>query len=152
MTLRLRPVTAALIAALALAPAAPALAWGEKEQNALAAVAVLGTLGALYYRSQMAPAPAPAPVTVPRQPPQFVSQPASIYQTPVAQAFNRYSFGERQRIQSRLSNWGYYRGGIDGAFGPATYAAVNAYARDGNQQNRLTSTTGAFALMDGLLF
>jgi len=39
-------------------------------------------------------------------------------QTATAQAFNSYSYQDRRTIQSRLAAWGYYGGGIDGAFAP----------------------------------
>ena len=151
-------LTLTLAAALAAAPLAPAHAWGEKEQNALLGIAALGTIGALYWKSQQARvAPAPAPVYAPAYAPApsrptVSSSGSSIYATPVASAFNSYSYGERQRIQSRLKGWGYYAGGVDAAFGPGTYSAISAYARDGNESQRLSTTAGAYALLDGLLF
>ena len=157
--IRSLPLTLALTAALAAAPLAPAHAWGEKEQNALLGLAALGTLGALYWKSQQArpaatPAPAPAYSPIPSAPRPAVSSSGqgSIHATPVAVAFNSYTPAERQRIQSRLKGWGYYRGGIDGAFGPGTYGAITSYARDGNETQRLATTAGAYALLDGLLF
>lgn len=152
--LRSLTLTATLAAALAAAPVAPAHAWGEKEQNALLGLAVAGTLGALYWKSQQAhrAQPAPAPVYAPAPRPAVSSSGGSIYATPVATAFNSYSYGERQRIQNRLKGWGYYTGGVDAAFGPGTYSAIAAYARDGNETQRLATSAGAYALLDGLLF
>lgn len=151
--LRSLTLTATLAAALAAAPVAPAHAWGEKEQNALLGLTVAGTLGALYWKSQQAKvAPAPAPVYPPAPRPSVSSSGSSIYATPVAQAFNSYTYPERQRIQNRLKGWGYYTGGVDAAFGPGTYAAITTYARDGNETQRLATTAGAYALLDGLLF
>lgn len=147
--LRSLTLTATLAAALAAAPVAPAHAWGEKEQNALLGLAVAGTLGALYLKSQQAK-PAPAPVYTPA--PTVSSSGGSIYATPVAAAFNSYTYPERQRIQNRLKGWGYYTGGVDAAFGPGTYSAIAAYARDGNETQRLATSAGAYALLDGLLF
>lgn len=154
--LRSLTLTATLAAALAAAPVAPAHAWGEKEQNALLGLAVAGTLGALYWKSQQARHAQPDPVYVPAQTytprPTVSSSGTSIYATPVASAFNSYTYGERQRIQNRLKGWGYYTGGVDAAFGPGTYSAIAAYARDGNETQRLATTAGAYALLDGLLF
>lgn len=154
LPMKSRMLTALLIAALAMPAASPALAWGKKEQRNLAALALLGTLGALYYannRDQFSPQPKPQPQPQPLPYPQPAPQ-ASIYQTPVAYAFQRYTYAERQRIQSRLAGWGYYRGGIDGSFGPGTYTAITSFARANNQTARLDSTTDAYALLDGLLF
>ena len=151
--LRSLTLTATLAAALAAAPVAPAHAWGEKEQNALLGLAVAGTLGALYWKSQQAKArPAPAPVYTPAPRSTVSSSGGSIYSTPVASAFNSYTYSERQRIQNRLKGWGYYNGGVDAAFGPGTYSAITAYARDGNETQRLATSAGAYALLDGLLF
>ena len=149
--LRSLTLTATLAAALAAAPVAPAHAWGEKEQNALLGLAVAGTLGALYLKSRQAQ-PAPAPVYTPAPAPTMSSSGGSIYATPVAAAFNSYTYPERQRIQNRLKGWGYYTGGVDAAFGPGTYSAIASYARDGNETQRLATTAGAYALLDGLLF
>lgn len=149
--LRSLTLTATLAAALAAAPVAPAHAWGEKEQNALLGLAVAGTLGALYLKSRQAQ-PAPAPVYTPAPTPTVSSSGSTIYATPVAAAFNSYTYPERQRIQSRLKGWGYYTGGVDAAFGPGTYSAIASYARDGNETQRLATTAGAYALLDGLLF
>ena len=55
-------------------------------------------------------------------------------------------------IQRRLSAYGYYNGGIDGSFGPGTYNAVVSYARDAGAGRNLSSTGGAYAVYDGLLF
>lgn len=168
----LLPVTAlktraiAAVTALSLAaslPAAPALAWGEKEQNFLAGVATAVVVGTIIndikhkerarrlqpvpvYRGQPAPPPvyAPAPVYAPGH--------VSIYATPAARAFQSYSPAERKAIQRRLATQGYYRSGIDGSFGPGTYSAVLAYARDSRMDANLQSTSGAYAVYDGLLF
>jgi peptidoglycan hydrolase-like protein with peptidoglycan-binding domain len=88
---------------------------------------------------RVAPAPAPAPR-------------GSIYRTPAAQAFNSYSHNERKAIQRSLRAYGYYSGGIDGAFGPGTYNAISAYARASGASGNLNTTGGAYALYDGLIF
>ena len=70
--------------------------------------------------------------------------------TAAAQAFNSYSSSERRLIQRRLSSYGYYRGGIDGSFGPGTYSAVVAYAQDEGES--LRSTASAFGVYDSLIY
>lgn len=96
------------------------------------------------------PAPVRPPVYAPQ--PVYVPAPVSIYQTPVARAFNSYSYYERQMIQRRLAAHGYYFGGIDAAFGPGTYNAVVAYARAARLSADLGSTAGAFGVYDSLLY
>ena len=76
----------------------------------------------------------------------------SIYTTHAARAFNSYSSTERRLIQRRLAYWGYYRGAVDGSFGPGTYSAVVAYARDNGYGRSLGSTAGAFGVYDGLIY
>ncbi len=140
---------------IAAVPATPALAWGEKEQGFVAGVATAviveellknrrARLGGPVYA-------APAPVYVEPQP--VYREPVhttSIYATPAGRAFQSYSLRERKAIQRNLRAWGYYRGGIDGSFGPGTYNAITAYARDEGQS--LKSTSAAYGVYDGLLF
>ncbi|AZL59924.1 antifreeze protein [Tabrizicola piscis] len=153
-------VKSTLIAAIAAAsiavPAAPALAWGEKEQGFVAGVATAVIVDELlknnrkaraYDRRYSAPVYA-EPRTVYTQP----KHTTSLYATPAARAFNSYSASERRAIQRNLRAWGYYHGGIDGAFGPGTYNAIQAYARDEGAAGNLRSTSGAFAVYDGLIF
>ncbi|MDM7933131.1 peptidoglycan-binding domain-containing protein [Tabrizicola sp.] len=143
----------AALAALSIAalPSAPAHAWGKKEQGFVAGVATAIIVDELLKQNRraraVAPAPAPAPVYVEPRPAH-----ASIHSTPAARAFNSYSASERKAIQRNLRAWGYYRGGIDGAFGPGTYNAITAYARDEGASASLSSTGGAFAVYDGLIF
>jgi hypothetical protein len=139
---------------IAAVPATPALAWGEKEQGFVAGVATAvivdellknrrARMGAPVY---VAPAPvySPAPVYVePRHT-------TSIYATPAARAFQSYSLSERKAIQRNLRAWGYYRGGIDGAFGPGTYNAITAYARD--EGISLSTTAKAYGAYDGMIY
>ena len=75
----------------------------------------------------------------------------SVYRTPTAQAFNSYPYAERIAIQRRLARQGYYRSGLDGAFGPGTYRAIAAFAEDNGRTDALRSRSGAFALLDRLL-
>ena len=141
----------AAIAALSVAavPATPALAWGKKEQGFVAGVATAIIIDELLKQNRRAaaqPLPAPVPVYVPPAPTY-----TSIYATPAARAFNTYSLAERKAIQRKLRAWGYYHGGIDGAFGPGTYNAVVAYARNSGSASSLSSTGGAYAIYDGLI-
>lgn len=76
----------------------------------------------------------------------------SVHSTIAGQAFNSYSTAERRAIQSRLRAFGYYTGGIDGAFGPGTYRAVVAYARDTGGERQLQSRAGTFGIYDGLIY
>ena len=142
-----------LIAALAAIsitalPAAPAKAWGDKEQGFLAGVVATIVVDSLITKKKVvAPAPAPAPVYV---------APTPVYTTlsttPAARAFNSYTVAERRAIQRNLKAWGYYYGSIDGTFGRGTYNAVVAFAADEGASSNLRSTSGAFAIYDGLIF
>ena len=153
-----KTVVAGLTAlSIAAVPAAPALAWGEKEQGFVAGVATAiivdqllknNRKARLYDRGQTA-----APIYVEPRP--VYSEPrrtTSIYSTPAARAFQSYSLAERKAIQRNLRSWGYYRGGIDGAFGPSTYTAVVAYARDEGATASLKSTSGAYGIYDGMIY
>ncbi len=180
---RIRKTATAAIAALSIAAAlpAPAHAWGEKEQNALAAIVAAGVIGTLIMkenqRRRSAPvARAPAqgysqpqyqPQYQPRYQPQYQPQyqaprhttparyapaaPSGLYATPAARAFNSYSPAERRSIQARLADAGYYRGGIDGAFGPMTYQAIMAIAGDSTGTDQLGSMAGAHEFYDTIL-
>jgi hypothetical protein len=150
-------LVAALTAlSIAAVPATPALAWGDKEQGFVAGVAtavivdeILKNRRARLYGQGYAPAPVyvePRPVYA------NPVHTTSIYATPSGRAFQSYSLSERKAIQRNLRAWGYYRGGIDGAFGPGTYNAVAAYARDEGASASLKSTSGAYGVYDGLLF
>jgi Putative peptidoglycan binding domain len=142
---------------IAAVPAAPALAWGDKEQGFVAGVATAVIIdeilknnrkARLYDRGHTA-----APIYVePR--PVYVEprHTTSIYSTPAARAFQSYSLSERKAIQRNLRAWGYYRGGIDGSFGPGTYNAVVAYARDEGATANLKSTSGAYGIYDGMIY
>ena len=167
-TIRTTAIASLLAISLAI-PAAPALAWGQREQDMLKGV--LGTLAvaALIREANKDRAPAPKYYYVdpkPQPQPQYGNayghgpkKPAyghnsynSVYGTPAAQAFNSYSRQERQAIQRQLARHGYYSGGIDGAFGPGTYRAITAYARDTGNNERLATRNGAFAVYDALIF
>lgn len=153
-------LTALSVAAI---PATPALAWGDKEQGFVAGAAtaiIVDELlknhrkARLYDRGYTAAGPTyVAPRTVYVEPRHVEPRATtSIYATPAARAFQSYSLAERKAIQRNLRAWGYYRGGIDGAFGPGTYNAVVAYARDEGASANLRSTAGAYGLYDGMIY
>jgi hypothetical protein len=140
---------------IAAVPATPALAWGDKEQGFVAGVATAVIVDELLKNNRKArlydrgytAAPTyvePRPVYVtPRHT-------TTIYGTPAGRAFQSYSSSERKAIQRNLRAYGYYRGGIDGSFGPGTYNAITAYARDEGQS--LKSTAAAYGVYDGLIY
>lgn len=161
MLLSVMNAKTALIAGLtalsiAAVPATPALAWGEKEQGFVAGVATAVIVDELLKnrRARLGSAPvyvAPAPTYV--EPRTVYVEPrhtTSIYATPAARAFQSYSLSERKAIQRNLRAWGYYRGGIDGAFGPGTYNAITAYARD--EGVSLSTTAKAYGAYDGMIY
>jgi Putative peptidoglycan binding domain len=136
-------------------PATPALAWGDKEQGFVAGVATAVIVDELlknnrkaraYDRGQSAAPVYVEPRTVYVEPRRSVS----LYSTPAARAFQSYSLSERKAIQRNLRAWGYYRGGIDGSFGPGTYNAITAYATD--EGVSLSTTAKAYGAYDGLLY
>ena len=135
-------------AAIAAVPATPALAWGEKEQGFVAGVATAVIVDELLKQGRKAREARRAPEVV------YVERPVrtatSISATPAGRAFQSYSLSERKAIQRNLRAWGYYRGGIDGAFGPGTYNAITAYARD--EGASLGTSAAAYGVYDGLLF
>ncbi|MCU9847465.1 peptidoglycan-binding protein [Defluviimonas sp. WL0024] len=175
---RTSAIAALLIASTA---AAPASAWGQREQDMLKGAAAAAAVGYLLMNSR-AKAQQPArsqtgyyqPQTSYRQPQTSYRQPQSsyypqpsyqqparyeqpsygssdVYSTPAARAFNSYPLSDRRRIQARLSEWGYYNGGIDGSFGPMTYRAVTAFAGDSQGTTELTTVAGAYDFYGRLL-
>lgn len=144
--------------AIAATPAAPAYAWGDNEQNFVKGIAATLLVQGLIREAKRPQRNQPVYVEprpvyqepVYQQPLRQPQYQTSIYRSPAAQAFNSYSRSERRLIQKRLSAYGYYRGGYDGAFGPGTYSAVVAYADDQGQSVR--STAGAFGVYDSLMY
>lgn len=139
----------AAVAAFSIAalPAAPAKAWGDKEQGFVAGVIATIIVDSLVDKKKTV-TPAPTPVYVAPVTPTYIS----LSSTPAARAFNSYTKAERKAIQRNLKAWGYYHGAIDGSFGRGTYNAVVAFAADEGASNNLKSTAGAFAIYDGLIF
>jgi hypothetical protein len=166
MLLNIRKSATAAVTALSLAVAlpAPAHAWGEREQNAIAALAAAGLIGTLIYQNnrqrQYAAPVSRAPVQQypgyqqPRyQAPASYQSDAtsSVYATPAARAFNSYTPAQRRAIQSRLSQAGYYNGGIDGSFGPMTYRAVMAIVGETSSPAQMRTMSGALEFYDAIL-
>lgn len=151
MTAKTSLIAALTALSIAAVPATPALAWGDKEQSFVAGVATAVIIDELLKQNRKSREVRRTPDVV------YVDRPVhssstSIYSTPAARAFSSYSLSERKAIQRNLRAWGYYRGGIDGAFGPGTYNAVTAYARDEGASSNLGSSSGAYAVYDGLIF
>lgn len=167
MLLNAKSTAIASIAALsiALGAAAPAEALGRNERNFLKGVAATLLVTALINQSKARTAPAPSTnqtanrTTAPRYEPRYdqhatgrvVGSSSSIYTTHAARAFNSLSPSERRLVQSRLRAYGYYSGGIDGTFGPGTYGALVAYARDTSGESQLSTAAGTYGLIDSLL-
>ncbi|MCU0816818.1 MAG: peptidoglycan-binding protein [Cypionkella sp.] len=163
--------------ALALGSAAPAQALGKNERKFLqgVAAALIVTTILNQQRGNAAPAPLPRqPVHAPppRQdwshnaphhydPPRHTRPTGSVIGSPhhqqsihashAARSFNSYAPSERRAIQSRLRAYGYYHGSIDGVFGPATFRALQAYARDTGGESQLATIGGSYGVLDGLL-
>jgi hypothetical protein len=138
--------------ALAVTAAAPANAWGRNERNFVAGAATALIINGIVRNERARHRTAPRYVE-----PQPVYQPrptyhTSVYNTAAAMAFNSYSRSERVAIQRQLSRQGYYYSSLDGSFGPGTYNAVAAYARDNGLGDRLASRDGAYSVYDSLIF
>lgn len=153
-------LTIAAIAATTIATTVvPADALGRNERHFLQGAATAVIIGAIINDSRRQPVRREVLVQEPRrvyvEPERVYVQRevrSSIYSTPAAQAFNSYSRSERMTIQRRLQGYGYYRSGIDGAFGPGTYNAVTAYARDTGIEGNLSSSRTAFGVYDALIY
>jgi hypothetical protein len=171
-------IAAVTALSLALTAAAPAHALGKNERNFLKGVAATLIIGAIINDAQARSRPAPAPQPQPhygnrghrneyrnerqngyrderrnehRTTGRVIGTSTSIYATHAAQTFGRYSVNERRAIQRSLRAYGYYNGGIDGAFGPGTYNAVLAYARDTGGAHQVNSQAGSFGIYDSLI-
>jgi hypothetical protein len=161
----LRRAVITCVTALAIAlPVTPAFAFNQREQDVLKGI--VGTLviqGLIKHQSQQQVQKTQkfhpvAPRYSTRNEPYYEPRPryheprVSVYRTPAAAAFSSYSPSERRMIQRRLSRMGYYLGGVDGAFGPGTYSAISAYARDQGLTASLGNTRNAYAVYDSLIF
>jgi hypothetical protein len=158
LSFRIRRNLVACSLALALTlPAAPSFAWGQHEQGLLAgavgALAIAGIIQANKNQQRGTSAPVYVqPQLVYAAPPVHQPQRVSAARTPAAYAFSSYSSGERRAIQRSLARAGYYFGAIDGAFGPGTYNATAAFARDTGAASAFSSQAGAYGLYDRLLY
>lgn len=163
-TIKRSLISGSVVLALLGTSAAPALAWGQREQDFTKGALSVLLLGALVndarqHRAYEHPPQVYYPVN-PRpvyQEPVYhqpVYQPPvqSYYSTPAAMAFQSYTTAERRRIQAALANYGYYTGYVDGAFGPGTYRAITAYARSSGQMALLETRGGAYGLLDSLIY
>lgn len=152
-------VSAVAATSIFMGSLAPAQAFGDRERAFLQGIAAAVIVDKLITEGQrprrQQPVYTAPPVNYVPQEQVYVPRPThtvSIYKTPAARAFNSYGRAERVAIQRRLSALGYYRSGIDGAFGPGTYNAVVAYARDAGQGASLGGTNTAFGVYDGLIY
>ena len=149
-----RRISISAVVALGMAlPSAPAHAFDAREQGVI--TGVLGTLlitGIIAENNKQRRQPVvQTPVYQPHVHHAPVYQPRiTVYRTPAAVAYGSYAPSERRLIQRRLSRLGYYYGAIDGSFGPGTYNAVLAYARD--QGGAVNSRNAAFSVYDSLIF
>ena len=164
----IRTATTAAIAALALvATAAAPVQAGQRERDFLkgvAATVIVGTvIQSMNQRAQAQPRYQQAPrytqqpqyYVPPTREPAYFAPPAAqtgISTSAASQAFKSYSPTERRAIQRQLARMGYYGGAIDGAFGPATFRAVSAYAADRGLNARIDSASGAYTVYDSLIY
>jgi len=138
---------------------APALAWGQREQDFTKGALSVLLLGAIVndvrqHRAQEVHPRVYYPIeTRPvYHTPVYQAPVQSYYATPAAQAFQSYTAGERRQIQAALANYGYYFGYVDGSFGPSTYRAITAFARESGQLAMLETRGGAYGLLDSLIY
>lgn len=88
-----------------------------------------------------APKPSPSPTASPTATPKPTPKPTTTKPTPTSTAKLRYAYPGSyikvgstngtavKRVQTRLKALGYYKGSIDGGFGPITKAAVTAFQK-----------------------
>lgn len=162
-----RTATAAVTAlALAVAAVQPAQALGKNERNVLKGVFAAVVINELIKQGRSNAQPAPTYPLHPgyghHNPRPPVYQPPPVQQPPVHQhpgyqssvaaaAFYEFTPQSRRLIQQRLAAYGYYRGGIDGVWGPGTSAAVQAYARDVRSTQSLATRNGSVQLYNNLI-
>ena len=138
---------------------APALAWGQREQDFTKGALSVLLLGAIVNDARQHRAQAVHPQVyypIETRPvyhtPVYQAPVQSYYATPAAQAFQSYTAGERRQIQATLANYGYYFGYVDGSFGPSTYRAITAFARESGQLAMLETRGRAYGLLDSLIY
>lgn len=69
-----------------------------------------------------------------------------VYRIAPAYAFSGLTLRDRQAVQMRLRNYGYYTGNIDGAWGPQTWSSVQAYAAALNLTPGLADMAGSLGV------
>lgn len=160
MKFNLRTAAIAATSALSLAAtsATPVHALGKNEKNFLLGAGAALLLGSIYLKNREAQAQqayrTPTYQAPTYQQPTYYqpTQPTTSYSSSAARAFNSYSATERRQIQSKLRAYGYYRGAVDGSFGPQTQQAVSGYAGATLGTAKLSSMNGAFEVYDSLLY
>lgn len=153
---------AALAAAIALP--APAMALGKNERKFLQGMLAAGAIAVIIDHNKRSNAATPdrdyGYHTPDRGRPGYThpgygrpdhGQHPPAYGSAAAQAFAEYSPASKRAIQTRLRAYGYYRGAIDGVWGPGTSGALQAYARDTGNSAALSSRDATVRLLNGLL-
>ncbi|MEP3667313.1 MAG: peptidoglycan-binding domain-containing protein [Roseibium sp.] len=74
----------------------------------------------------------------------------NVHRVPAAAAFAGMNFGQRIAIQKRLRAYGLYHDRIDGKWGPNTWFAVRAYAKEAGVYNKLQTRRGAYFVFRGI--
>ena len=120
------------IGAAALAAAQPAVTNDTPPQTQAAAPQII------------AAAPEPAPEPEPELEPEETLQEARRNEAQLDRP-------ARDALQIALQWFGFYTARIDGAFGPGTYGALVAYARDTAGERQLSTVAGAYGVLDSLL-
>lgn len=160
--LRHGAIATVTVLSLALASATPGQALDKKERTLLGVLAAAAIVGVIandaarkkrtqqtYYEEPRYYAPQPQYHAPRHDEPRYQPQPQ--YGASGVGAFTEFSTASRRAIQSRLRAYGYYTGAIDGAYGPATRRAIEAYARDTGNASLLGSRNGTVTLLNGLL-
>lgn len=125
-------ITAGLIAAITMTGTIAAADTGGRIAAAPKTVVIVKPNTTFSHRpfeydDRAVPHGADAPQNFPVPHPDRV---LNVHRIAPAYAFNGLTRAERQAVQTRLRNYGYYTGHIDGVWGPQTWAAVQAYAID----------------------
>ena len=75
----------------------------------------------------------------------------NINRVPAAGAFNGFNGQTRYAIQRQLAYYGYYNADIDGAWGPSTWYAVQAYSNAAGIDRGLSSREGSYRIFQHLM-
>lgn len=118
-------------------------------QNLLAPTRTLTTVSMpnepswLVGSAPSAPTAPAAPAAVPgAPPPSAAAEPPSPTAPPAPRAASEPNPAERRRLQLALQRLGYFKGRVNGVFGPDTLNAIRQFQRDSNEEatGRLTAT------------